>query len=44
MSALIMTLAVLYSILTGDGGAVHEDNPLWDCATMGNHQCGPEAR
>lgn len=23
--------------------AIQEDDPGWDCQTMGNRQCGPEA-
>jgi hypothetical protein len=37
----------LVSEATDEGETSHqsqfitEDSPLWDCATMGNHQCGP---
>lgn len=44
MSAIVMALAIAYSVLTGGDGTVHEDNPFWDCATMGNHICGPTTR
>ena len=43
MSAILLAGAILFSILTGQGGQVYEDNPFWDCATQGNHICGPEA-
>jgi hypothetical protein len=26
----------------GDGEVIMEDDPRWDCATMGNRVCGPE--
>lgn len=35
-----------YGVTTGDRSAppvCHEDDPCWDCATMGNHVCGPGA-
>lgn len=38
MSVLLSILAALVLSL---GGTIHEDSPLWNCQTMGNHVCGP---
>lgn len=27
-----------------DGSTCHEDDPCWDCETMGNQICGPVTR
>jgi len=29
------------SVRSEQAATIQEDEPGWDCATMGNHQCGP---
>lgn len=42
--AWVVALALSAGIVTvGCGSAdIAEDNPKWDCRTMGNHVCGPD--
>ncbi|AUV60703.1 hypothetical protein HOS75_gp027 [Gordonia phage SteveFrench] len=45
MSAVWEVLSTLYAIVTQNGDpTVYEDNLFWDCATMGNGVCGPNAK
>ncbi|QOR56247.1 hypothetical protein SEA_LINETTI_103 [Gordonia phage Linetti] len=45
MSTLWELLATLYALATQAGDpTIYEDNLFWDCATMGNGACGPDAK
>lgn len=37
----IVIVAVLSAITIPAVPHIEEDNPMWDCRTMGNHICGP---
>jgi hypothetical protein len=37
----IVSAALLAATLAGCGPAITEDDPRWDCRTMGNLICGP---
>jgi hypothetical protein len=37
---IVLSLAVLGATAPAGAEMIHEDDPRWNCATMGNHVCG----